>query len=168
MAGRPQPYSAQERLSRARFGYVTLLSWCHIPLRIRPPNPYNTKRQGPCPVPLPLCHAPDLWSSTKRLCEALGECRGAKPLCRGSRGVPLIFCDFPRAGGWEQPRPCYGHHTDVPHTGTRLHLDKASALPWPDGQSSSGRQPRIWKEPPKKHFLQTIKQSRLARSLAAG
>jgi hypothetical protein len=45
-----------------------------------------------------------------------GECRGAKPLCRGPRGVPLISCDLSRAGGWEEKRPCYGRHADAaPH-----------------------------------------------------
>ena len=42
-----------------------------------------------------------------------GECRGAKPLCRGPRDVPLIFCDFPRAGGWESLPAAGGNHAHV-------------------------------------------------------
>ena len=48
-----------------------------------------------------------------------GECRGAKPLCRGSRGVPLIFHNIPRAGGWEEERPCSGHYADAAHRAQR-------------------------------------------------
>ena len=64
-----------------------------------------------------------------------GSPEGACPLWRGSGGVPQILCDFPRVGGWDRPRPCYGDHTDAPHTGTRPRLDKASALP--QGQSKT-------------------------------
>ena len=106
---------------RSRLSLAPMLPQCHNPLRFLDKNAYPaSRRTGPQPCPLAHSHALDLWSSTKRLCEALGECRGAKPLCRGSRGVPLIFCDFPgRAGGKACP----------PQAGTTLMLP---ALPAPN------------------------------------
>ena len=46
--------------------------------------------------------------------------RGRIPLCRGSGGVPQNLIDFSRAGGWDRPRPCYGHHADATHRAQRL------------------------------------------------
>jgi len=30
-----------------------------------------------------------------------------------SGGAPLMSSDFPRAGGWEEKRPCYGENADA-------------------------------------------------------
>ncbi len=39
--------------------------------------------------------------------------RGSFPLCRGSRGVPLIRQNATRAGGWEDGRKCYVNYADA-------------------------------------------------------
>ena len=36
-----------------------------------------------------------------------------------SGGVPLNLVGFPRAGGWEQPRPCCGEDADATHRAQR-------------------------------------------------
>jgi hypothetical protein len=43
-----------------------------------------------------------------------------------SGGVPLKPIDFPRAGGWEQPRPCCGENADVAHRAQRSQPHPAS------------------------------------------
>ncbi len=44
-----------------------------------------------------------LWADGLAARQPLGRVqRGILPLCRGSRGVPLIFCDLSRVGGWEE------------------------------------------------------------------
>jgi len=48
-----------------------------------------------------------------------GVQRGPRPLCRGSRGVPLNRNDSSRAGGWEQPGPCFGANADAIHRAQR-------------------------------------------------
>jgi len=79
-----------------------------------PHQPLQYKKTGPKPCPFAPCHAPALWPSAEYICTALGEFRGGRPPLTGvSGGVPLILCVFPRADGWEEERPCYGHHTDA-------------------------------------------------------
>ena len=80
------------------------------------------------------------WDSIPTV--VLGECRGGLPPLPGfkarpaapergspegeypplagvSGGVPLNLSDFSRAGGWEQPRSCCGHHADAAHRAQR-------------------------------------------------
>jgi len=149
-----------------------MLPQCHNPLRFLDKNAYPaSRRTGPQPCPLAHSHALDLWSSTKRLCEALGECRGAKPLCRGSRGVPLIFCDFPgRAGGKACP-PQAGTTLMLPAlpapntVGSGLCARPANRMPQPSawgavvGPQRSINQNARFPDSQTKTFFPTIKQS---------
>jgi hypothetical protein len=50
---------------------------------------------------------------------------GFSPLPGVSGGVPLILRDFPRAGGWEEKRPCYGENADAAYRrGARFIVQK--------------------------------------------
>ena len=55
-----------------------------------------------------------------------GAQRGNPPLPGVSGGVPLILQNTPRAGGWEEQRPCSGDNADAPHTHETWHRHPTS------------------------------------------
>jgi len=67
-----------------------------------------------------------------------GVQRGSVPLCRGSRGVPLILQDTPWVGGWEQPRPCYGENADATHRAQRSPSDTVRRIADREGRHRWG------------------------------
>ena len=153
---------------------VLPLSPCKVPYPPShlPPKPLQYKKTGPTPCPSRTLPCPSLQAGgVQRAC--LPQAGGLPPLT-GVWGCPPDSPKTPlgRAGGTDHADAAHAHRPS-PRQSLRAAAGSVSdlqpeVLQWPDGQSSSGRQPRIWKEPPKKHFLQTIKQSRLARSLAVG
>lgn len=80
---------------------ATILARCHIRLRIPPPNPYNTKGQGPCPVPLagrpgprgPTVNQPDRpppESQKKHFSQTIRQSGLARSPAAGQKGGPHL------------------------------------------------------------------------------
>ncbi len=86
---------------------------CHILLSAKESPKHIRPRPANCAICC-KCIARDRALSTKR-----ESAERANPSLPGFKGCPLIFSNFPRAGGWEQPRSCCGDNPDAAHRAQR-------------------------------------------------
>jgi len=73
-----------------------------------------------------------------------------------SQTLPFSCPEVPHPPSHSPPKPVQYKETEpMPCPSRTLPCPslQAGALRWPDGQSSSCQQPRIWKEPPKNIFF---------------
>ena len=103
-----------------------------------------------------------------------GVQRGPAPSDGGSRGCPPDPQDTPRAGGWEEGRPCYGDHADVPHAYPgNGQMSEAAVLcrlwreVWPIGNAAASGWPVFpWIEPLDVSFTARRRSRRLRVALS--
>ena len=98
-----------------------------------------------------------------------GVQRGPAPSDGGSRGCPPDPQDIPRAGGWEEGRPCYGDHAHAAHAyrgGGQMSEAPVSCRLWrelvPAGSAAASGWPVFpWIEPLRVSFAARRRPRRL-------
>jgi len=103
-----------------------------------------------------------------------GVQRGPAPSDGGSRGCPPDPQDIPRAGGWEEGRPCYGDHAHAAHAyrgGGQMSEAPVSCRLWrelvPAGSAAASGWPILpWIEPLRVSFAARRRPRRLRAALS--